>query len=371
MPQGFVITKWTHDQGMVVEMSYPDTIEVDLDEMMRVFYAHVVGAGSGGDVLVRLEKAHSNVSSHFTGMDAKVPYLINLMLELGEDPEMFGEVIIKEINENILKYLNQLGINVNKDFELKKTLKQYLKSALFLLDRLKNMTREQRFAQIYSSKKSRSILEILQEKAYSRRELQHILEGKLGSFISNIEYALDPFVKTNLIKQDWIEGFTDIFLFLISDFTIFRKPVENLIKSAKNNLPNPYLAKRYLREVNAFYSNYQPSLVDNINIALNLLNPDKYDFIVLLRDRAYPLHKLPKSPADSFLDTRALLKSLESDQIIKIIKDKKDFEWVFLFTDISVESFYPEYLLEKIRTTNQRKEIAVKHLELLKEVYQK
>ncbi|TFG21056.1 MAG: hypothetical protein EU533_05695 [Promethearchaeota archaeon] len=371
MPQGFVITKWTHDQGMLVEMSYPEEIEVDLDDMMRVFYAHVVGAGSGGDVLVRLEKAHSNVSSHFTGMDAKVPYLVNLMLELGEDPDMFGEAIIKEINNNIVKYLNQLGIDINKDFETKRTLKEYLKNALFLLDRLKNMTKEQRLAQIYSSKKTRTILEILHERAYSRRELQNILEEKLGTFVSSIEYTLDPFIKTNLVKQDWIEGFTDIFLFLISDFTIFRKPAENLIESTKKNLPSPELAKDYRDAVSKFFSNYQPTLVDNVNIALNLLNPDKYDFIVLLRERPYPLNKLPKSPSDSFLDTRALLESLEKDQIVKILKDKRDIEWVFLFTDISTDTFFPEYILENIRTAPLKKEINVRHLELLEDVYQK
>ena len=48
MPQGFEITKWTNDLGMLVEMKYPETIEVDLDDMMRVFYAHIVGAGAGG-----------------------------------------------------------------------------------------------------------------------------------------------------------------------------------------------------------------------------------------------------------------------------------------------------------------------------------
>jgi len=131
------------------------------------------------------------VSSHFTGMDAKVPYLVNLMLEIGEDPDMFGEAVIKEINDNIMKYLDQLtGTDINKDFKTKKTLTEYLKNALFLLDRLKNMTKEQRLAQIYSSKKSRSILEILHEKAYSRRELQNILEEKLGAFVSNIEGIL-------------------------------------------------------------------------------------------------------------------------------------------------------------------------------------
>ena len=113
MPQGIVITKWTHDKGMIVDTKYPETIEVDLDDMMRVFYAHVVGAGSGGDVLVRLEKAHSNVSSHFTGMDAKVPYLVNLMLEIAQQ-----EICLKiqhlylKLN-NILNWVELFGLMLN------------------------------------------------------------------------------------------------------------------------------------------------------------------------------------------------------------------------------------------------------------------
>ena len=293
------------------------------------------------------------------------------MLELGEDPDMFGEAIIKEINDNILDYLNQLGTDINKNFDILKTLKNYLKSALFLLERLKNMTKEQRMAQIYSSKKSRTILEIMQQKPYSRRELQNILENKLGAFVSNIEYTLDPFIKTNILKQDWIEGFSDIFLFLISDFTLFRKPAENILVSARKDVPSPDLAKKHREEARKFFSDYQPSLVDNIRIALDLLNPDKYDFIVLLRERAYPLTKLPKSSADSFLDTNTLLKSLEEDQIVKIFKDKKGVEWVFLFTDVGIEMFYPEYMLENIRSANLKKEVAVRHLELLEDAYQK
>ena len=376
MPQGFIITKWTDDQGMLVEFKYPDDIEVDLDDMMRVFYAHVVGAGSSGNVLVRLEKAHSNVSSHFTGMTGGTPYLVNLMLELGEDPDMFGEAIIKEINENILEYLHGMEEDINKKYAITEKLRGYLKSALFLFERLKNMSKEQRISQIYSSAKSRAILEILQERAHSRRELQNILEDKIGAIVSNIEYALDPFIKTNLIKQDWIEGLSDVFLFLLNDFSLYRKPVKRLVENARKDLPNAALAKKYRDAVKNFFSTYKPTTEDSARIALNMLHPDKYDFITLFRERAYPMNKLPKTPADSYLDLDVLLKSLEEDNIIKIIKDDiSKIDWVFLFTDISVNIFYPEYLLENIRRDRAagtlKKEVAVKHLEFLEEVYTK
>ncbi len=88
------------------------------------------------------------------------------------------------------------------------------------------------------------------------------------------------------------------------------------------------------------------------------------------------MNKLPKSPADSYLDTKALLASLAEDKIIKIIKDEASkIEWVFLFSDVAVETFFPEYILEHIRSDRAngkiKKEIAVKHLELLEEAYSK
>ncbi len=376
MPQGFIITKWTDDQGLIVEYKYPEEIEVDLDDMMRVFYAHVVGAGSSGNVLVRLEKAHSNVSSHFTGMGSGTPYLINLMLDLGEDPDMFGEAIIKEINEKILEFLFEIEKNIDKKFSIIEKLRGYLKNSLFLFERLKNMSKEQRISQIYSSEKGRAILQILQERARSKRELVNLLEDKLGKIVSNIEFTLDPFTKTNLVKQDWVEGLSDVFLFLLNDFTLTRKPMNRLIENARKNLPNEFLAKTYLDAVIKFFSTYKPNVGDSANLALSMLNPDKYDFISLFRERAYPMNKLPKSPADSYLDTTALLASLAEDKIIKIIKDDASkIEWVFLFSDIAVETFFPEYLLEHIRSDRAngkiKQEIAVKHLELLEGAYSK
>ena len=203
MPQGIIITEWTEDQGLTVKLNHPEDIEADLDDMMRIFYAHITGAGEAGNVLVRLEKARSNVSSYFTGMESETPFMINLMLDLGEEPEMFGETVIHDIYETILGFLNKMGKDVSQDYEIVKELRLYIKTSLFLLERLKNLTKEQRLAQIYVSEKGRSILQILQDKALSRKELQGLIEEKLNKLITNIEITLDPFVKTGLIKQDF------------------------------------------------------------------------------------------------------------------------------------------------------------------------
>ena len=375
MPLGFVITEFTEDQGMSVKLSHPESLEVNLDDMMRIFYAHITGAGEAGNVMVRLEKARSNVSSFFTGMESEVPLMINLMLELGEEPEMFGETVIHDINEVILTYLNRMKAGVSEVYEVVKELRSYLKSALILLDRLKSLSREQRMAQIYNTEKGRAILEILQDAPRTRKELIGMLEEKLNKVISNIEITLDPFIKTGVIRQDWVGENTDISLFLLSDFTIFRAPAVKIIENTKTHLPTPELATKYLKEVKDFFSNYKPTLEDNIKLTQNMLNPDKYDFISLLRERTYPLKKLPKSPGESLDQVSNLLKTMENDQIIKFIKDNKDTIWVFLLSDIVAHTFYPEYLIENIRKYRMEgkisKEIAIKHLELLEAVYKK
>jgi len=375
MPIGFVITEWTEDQGLVVLYNHPETLEVDLDDMMKIFYAHITGAGEAGNVLVRLEKARSNVSSYFTGMESSRPLIVNLMLELGEDPEMFGETVIQEMNEKILSYLGKMGSDLSHDYDVVKELKGYLKDALFLLDRLKNLTKEQKIAQIYNSEKGRTILMTLQERALSRKELQGILEEKLNKIIANMDITLDPFIKTGLVKQDWVEEDTDVTLFLLKDFDLLRTPVAKLIDNAKRNLPSPQLATRYLKEVRDFFKNYTPTIEDNLKIAQNIMNPDKYDYLTLFRERSYPLNKIPRGPGESVAEIGSLLKTLENEHILKIIEDEKKIPWIFLLTDIKAHTFYPEYLIEKIRSDRMegklKKSVAIKHLELLEEIYKK
>ena len=375
MAKGFVITEWTEDQGLVVTFSHPESLNIDLDDMMRIFYAHITGAGEAGNVLVRLEKARSNVYSYFTGMESSKPLMINLMLELGEDPEMFGEAILQEINQAILNYLIQMGTKISQKYEITKELTNYLKSTLILLERLKNLTKEQRLARIYGSEKGRTILEILQDKPLSKKELQGILEEKLNKIISNIDITLDPFIKTGLVKQDWVGEETDVTLFLLSDFSLFRTPVTKLVEDSKKNLPTPTLATKYFDEVSKFFKDYRPNLEDGLIIARNMTNPDKYDYITLLRERAYPLNKLPRGPGESIEELGGFLRSMEQDNIIKILTDEKDTQWVFLLTDITTDTFYPEYMIEKIRNHrvegNLNKGVAIKHLEFLEEVYKK
>jgi hypothetical protein len=106
-----------------------------------------------------------------------------------------------------------------------------------------------------------------------------------------------------------------------------------------------------------------------------MINPDIFDYIILFRERAYPINKVPRGPGQTFDQIRTFLATLEADHIVKTIKDESDVEWVFLLTDITAHQFYPEYLIENIRKAVSEnvlnKDSAVKQLELLEQSYKK
>lgn len=374
MPKGFALLEWTMEEGLVLNKKFPEPLEIDLDDMMRVFYAHITGTGEKGNVIVRLEKAQSNISSHFTGIESKVPYMINLILELGEDPEMFGDVVT-EINTNILQYLDKVSESPAQKFEIYNELDKYMAKMFEFLKRLGNLNKEQKIAQIYSSPKGRQILEKLQESPISKKELKIYLEENLKQIITNLDISLESFIQTGIMKEDWITGFRDQFLFLLNDFSILRGPAYKIIELAKKNRPTSDVAQQYLKQVNEYFSHYLASTDDSLKIASILKHPDKYDVFKLFTDNFYKLDKIPKGPEVGGEEVRNIINELVEKKILTKILDKKNNEWVFLLSNINVNLFFPEYLIEKIRKEfNQRKikeEVAIKHLELLEKAYTK
>jgi len=214
-------------------------------------------------------------------------------------------------------------------------------------------------AQIYTSDKGRLILELLRERSLTKKEIQILLEEKTGRYISNLDTSLDPFIKTDILRQDWIEGDSDVTIFLQNDFIIMRTPAEKLVEDAKKGLPNPQLAEKYLNLATKYFANYNHSHEDSLKIAKHMINPDIFDFVVLFRERAYPINKIPKGPGESFDRVKNFLDLLESDNVIARIDDN-GIEWVLLLTDIVAQQFYPEYIIENIRTSVSEGKLNVK-----------
>ena len=111
-------------------------------------------------------------------------------------------------------------------------------------------------------------------------------------------------------------------------------------------------------------------------LASILLNPDIYDFFVLMRNNHYPLDKIPKVFSE-FAITEILLDNLKKLNIITEIKDQSKRSWILLLTDIRPITIFPEFLLPKIRAAYRKEEpdgkitleIARKALSLLEVSY--
>ena len=374
MVKGIVIDDWDEDEGLQNKLIIPSSLSVDVDDMMRVFYAHITGAAEAGNVVVRLSKTKTNVASYFTGFGVKRPYMINLLLDISEDPEIFGEMILDTVNQRTVELLEQMW-GLSKDSEkyitLENTLKEFLTTTIQELSELVNMTKEQRFARIASSIKSRYILEELRKRPLTRIDIQGIVESKTGQPLFNVDAILDPFVKTEILTQDWLTGDNNIYLFLVRDFEIVRVPNEHLRKLVKSSKYS-HLAKIYESKVKEFFESYE-ECSDSNELAVILLNPMKYSIIEHLRKEVLPVEQLKSKIQRNLKHFDMMLEELMNQNVVYVYRDDSGKDWAMLITDIAVIEIYPEYITDSLtQLYNSNKiqpELAIKHLNYLERNY--
>ncbi|MHA1296004.1 MAG: hypothetical protein ACTSPH_05285, partial [Promethearchaeota archaeon] len=264
-------------------------------------------------------------------------------------------------------------------------LKNELKYAIFQIERLSNLDKLQKTALIFKSDERLKILEILRERPISRKELKTYIEKMKPN--ANLDILLRPFLELNLIRRDWIKGEKDKktgiikdqgeYLFLIKDILFARVPNERLLKHFKDT--NNELLEPFKQKTIEFFSKYDPlnEPIEEIKkLATMLLNPDIYDFFLLMRSNHYPLDKIPKIFSE-FAVTEILLDNMKKLNIITEITDKNKRKWILLLTDIQPITIFPEYLLPKIREAYRNEsndgkisyEVAKKALNLLEISY--
>ncbi|NVM55356.1 MAG: hypothetical protein HWN66_16735 [Candidatus Helarchaeota archaeon] len=228
--------------------------------------------------------------------------------------------------------------------------------------------REQMLAYIHANEIERNILDLLRKRARNKADILSHLEAKeIPCTAHKLNEVLDYFVRAELVQMEWFKGNYDVHLFLISDFALFRSPAEKIVAEAKKGLPTKEVADKYLEEITEYFNTYRPNPGDNILLAEDILNPDVFVTVVLLREQSYPFKKFPKGFGE--IDMQTIIKALEMDGLVTIIPDETKRDWVLLKTDISIPQYYPEYMIDNIRADMQEKiikpEAAIKHLDLL------
>ena len=333
---------------------------------------------------VRLKETPYQVMSYFKQLADGTRYLTISIFELDDEMVLYEEilkdmakrldVIYEKLTKATLTKQSKLISNINI------RLRNELKYTIFQIGRLSNLDNLQKVALIYSSAERLKILDTLRERPISKDEMKKILE-KISP-IPNINLLLQPFLELNIIQQEWIRGEKNkktgliegqgLFLFLKQDIFLARVRNHDLLNHFKETKNELYPI--YRQKATDFFKDYDPfiqPIEETQKLASMLLNPDIYDFFVLIRSNHYPKDKIPKI-FSVFAITEILLENLMKLSVITEIKDNNDRSWIVLLTDIRLIFFAPYNYIQQVkkalRTDPDVKisyEVAMKALALL------
>ncbi len=364
------------------------------NDIFATFYQHTTGVfgmkyGFSNFYAGRLRETPYQVLSYFRQLADGTQYLTLSLFELDDEIELFEDLIkdmakrLDNIFDKLTKAANTRQLDLISNVNIR--LMNELKYTIFQVERLSQLDKLQKVALIYNSDERLRILETLRENPVAKNEMKKIVEKMKP--MANIDILIRPFLELNLVRRDWIKGEKDKktgviknqgeYLFLVKDIMFTRIPNENLLKHFKDT--NNELLPFFKQKTIDFFSTYDPyaeSVEDTKKLAAILLNPDVYDFFVLMRSNHYPLDKIPKIFSE-FAVTEILLDNLKKLNIITEIKDENKRSWICLLTDLKPLTIFPEYLLPKIREAYRSEdgdgkisyEVAKKALNLLEVSY--
>jgi len=374
------------------EDNYSDLIIEN--DIFATFYQHTVGMfgmkyGFSNFYEGRLKETPYQVMSYFKQIPDGTQFLVMSIFENDDEIELYDQLIktmskrLNDIFERLAKANNTRQLDLISNVNVR--LKNELKYTIFQVERLSALDKLQKVALIYNSEERIKILEVLRERPVSKDEMKKIIEKMKPT--ANIDILLRPFLELNLIRRDWIKGEKDKktgvitkqgeYLFMVKDIMIARVPNASLLKHFKDT--NNDLFNIFQQKSAEFFSNYDPytqPIEETKKIASIMLNPDIYDFFMLMRSNHYPLDKIPKVFSE-FAITEILLDNLKKLNIITEIKDENKRSWILLLTNIQPITIFPEFLLPKIREAYRQEEedgkitieIAKKALNLLEVSY--
>ena len=360
------------------------------NDIFANFYQHTVGIfsmkyGFSNYYTGHLKDTPYQVSSYFKQLADGTQYLTISLFELDDELELFEDLIkdmgkrLDLIYEKLTKASNTRQLDLISNVNVR--LKNELKYTIFQVERLSQLDRLQKVSLIYNSDERLKVLEALRERPLAKSEIKTTIENLKPT--ANIDILLRPFLELNLVRRDWIKGEKDRktgvitnqgeYVFLVKDIMFARVPNENLLKHFKET--DNDLLPLFKQKSLDFFNNYDPyeePIENTKRLASILLNPDVYDFFILMRSNHYPLDKIPKIFSE-FAVTEILLDNLKKLNVITEIKDQNKRSWICLLTDIKPLTIFPEYLLPKIREAFKREdeegkithEIAKKALDLL------
>ncbi len=356
---------------------------LNTDDIFGTFYQQITGLYGDKQehsnlYTGNLKKTPYQIISYFKQVADGTQYLTISVFDLDDEIEIFTDIVndmasrLDDIYEKLSFAQNQN--NLEKITNLNIRLKNEIKFAIFQIDRLSNLDKLQKVALIYKNELRLKILEMLRKYPVSRERLKRELQKE--DPMVNLDVLLRPLTELNIIKRDWIKGERNKktgkiegkgeYLFLAKDIMLARVPREKILQRIEKT--SPLLYKRYKRKVDEFFATYDPfdePMEDKREIANMLLNPDIYDFFLLMQNQYYPVKKIPKIFSE-FAVTEVLIENLRELGILTVIEDiaidykgkeqsanedgeEEGEDWLLLLTDIRPITIFPEFYLKRIR----------------------
>jgi hypothetical protein len=365
MPQGMLMARWDDRLGVVLEAKYPEDITRGLsdDDLLTIFSTHAMSESAG---ILSMRIKRFSIVSYYTGIpedESEDQYFVALILNDQENPNSFEESLT-EVGKMVIDAFGK------PDFE------DFYREAFDRVSKMKEISEEQRYAFIFRDKVRNLCLTKLADGPMTKEGLAKWLSKEVESEVTDIDGLLAPLLKTDLVTELNISKGKKVsleYVFLLRDVALIRSPHVDLFKAAKSGQMNPELAEKYVKEVEKFFKNYRITAEDSQLISEYISNPDTYDIIKVLREGYMTREEIPTKIERDMPNIDRHLKRLAEDEIILPIKDKKQRVWVLLQSDIQAITFFPEYMVDIIRRRWKEgtiaKEIALKHLELLRAEY--
>jgi len=338
---------------------------VATNDLFGIFFALTAGASvkKKADQMKnffvgRLKETPYKVIAYYKQEIDQSQYLTVTVFKLDEDAEIYEGLIrmlASKLDEQFLRLAKGNLKDVNFITSVKQAMDNELKFTIFQIGRLGNLEKIQKVALIYASPERLRTLEILRGGPVSRKALTYELEKIKDN--PNVDIILKPFLELNIVRRDWARGVKDPktgivrgegeFIFLIKDVALVRRPPPKIVEQMKKD---PKLRPLYEERLKSFYDKYDP--FSNINeesrfLAKFLLDPDLFDFFALLKEKYFPVEKIPKISSE-FANSSAILEEMKKGEVICTLKEKGT-EWFVLLGEITPIIVFPEYIVAKIK----------------------
>jgi len=342
---------------------------ISVNDLFAIFFNHTTGASKETKIndanaknyfVGRLKENPYKVVSYYRQEVDSSQYLAISFFKLDEDAELF-EGLIRQLGTKLDTLYLKLAQGNLRDIsfvtKIKETMESEIKFTLFQISRLSNLDKIQKIALIYATPERARTLEILREGPVSRRALSYDLE-KIKSN-PNIDIILMPFLELNIVRRDWARGTKDSktgivqgegeFIFLTKDVALVRRPPASIVTQIKRDSK---LRVLYEEKINEFYSTYDPFVnldEESRFLAKYLLDPDMFDFLGLLKEKYFPMEKIPKITSE-FASSKQVLEELRDGGVVAFLRDPDTrADWIVLLGEITPLVVFPEYVVGKIK----------------------